>query len=78
MEPVSEALQLLRREAELREAMRAPGGVRITEEREWLTIAARLQRIPEATRAVMGTVTATRRPLQQLSVEDVERWAHGP
>ena len=34
MEPLHEALRLIKRQAELENAMRRPGGIRITEERE--------------------------------------------
>jgi len=34
MEPLNKALRLLRRQSELEEAMRRPGGIRVTEERE--------------------------------------------
>jgi hypothetical protein len=34
MEPLIEALRLIKRQTELESAMRRPGGIRITEERE--------------------------------------------
>lgn len=42
MELVSEAMRLLKRQSELEAAMRAPGGSRITEERELYQLRARL------------------------------------
>ena len=53
MEPVSEALQLLQRREELESATRAPGGIRITEERELYQLRAQLSRYPHAVRAVL-------------------------
>jgi hypothetical protein len=54
MEPLTEALRLLRRQAELEIAMRKPGGIRVTEERELYQLQAYLAKIPAATRAVLG------------------------
>lgn len=74
MEPVSEALQLLQRQAELESAMRAPGGARITEERELYSLRARLSRYPHAARAILEAARSLNRRVGELTVTDVERW----
>jgi hypothetical protein len=74
MEPVSEALQLLQRQAELEAAMRAPGGIPITEERELYGLRARLSRYPHAVRAVLEAARSLNRKVAELTVRDVERW----
>jgi len=52
MEPQFEIQQLLRRHHEIRHAMRQPGGVRVTMERELYAIAERLKDFPAAQRAL--------------------------
>lgn len=46
----SELRQLLERQDEIREAMRRPGGIRITVERELFAIGERLKKYPAALR----------------------------
>jgi hypothetical protein len=46
MDMKTDVQQLLRRQHEIRQAMRRPGGVRITEERELFAIYEQLKRIP--------------------------------
>jgi hypothetical protein len=75
METVNEALTLLKREAELEVAMRQPGGIRITEEQELHVVRQRLAKFPEAMRAVLQAAHALRRPVTEVSAEDVEAWA---
>jgi hypothetical protein len=77
MEPLTEALRLLRRQAELEIAMRKPGGIRVTEERELYQLQAHLARIPAATRAVLEASRRLHRPVDALSIEDVERVEEG-
>jgi hypothetical protein len=48
MESRTDVQRLLRRHREIRQAMRQPGGVRITEERELYAIDAQLKSIPAA------------------------------
>jgi hypothetical protein len=48
MEPQFELQRLLRRQREIRHAMRQPGGVRVTMERELYTILERLKDFPAA------------------------------
>jgi hypothetical protein len=52
MEPQFELQQLLRRHHEIRHAMRQPGGVRVTVERELYAIVERLKDLPAAQRAL--------------------------
>ena len=54
MEPQFELQQLLRRHNEIRHAMRQPGGVRVTEERELYAIAERLKDYPAAQTALQS------------------------
>ncbi|HMK84966.1 MAG TPA: hypothetical protein VK437_03315 [Steroidobacteraceae bacterium] len=75
MEVVEETLRLLQRQAELEAAMRKPGGIRITEERELQALRGRLARFPQAMEAVMQASQALRRPLADMTVHDVKSWA---
>jgi hypothetical protein len=52
METQFEMQQLLLRHREIRDAMRQPGGVRVTMERELYAIAERLKDFPAAQRAM--------------------------
>ena len=54
MEPQFEMQQLLLRHREIRHAMRQPGGVRVTMERELYAIAERLKQFPAAQRALQS------------------------
>ncbi len=58
MEHESELQRLLERQGEIREAMRRPGGIRITVERELFAIGEKLKKYPAA--ATMAPPTATR------------------
>jgi hypothetical protein len=75
METVNEALGLLRRQVELEMAMKQPGGIRITEEQELLVLRRRLASYPQAMQAVVQAAHALRRPIAEVTVEDVESWA---
>ena len=72
MEPLTEALELLRRQAALEEAMRGRGGVRVLEERELYALRARLTRYPEAVRAILETSSRLHRPVDALSIADID------
>ena len=72
MEPLTEALNLLRRQAELEEAMRRPGGIRVTEERELYELRAILQKYPGAVRAILEASKRLRRPVDALLPQDVD------
>jgi hypothetical protein len=50
MEPITEALELLKRQAELEAGLRLAGGIRVTEERELYAVRAQLKRYPHALR----------------------------
>ena len=54
MEPQFEMQRLLRRQHEIRHAMRQPGGVRVTMERELYAIVERLKDFPAAQRALQA------------------------
>ena len=75
MQTVNEALGLLKRQAELENAMRQPGGIRITEEQELHVVRRRLAEFPEGMRAVVQAAHAMRRPVSEMSARDVETWA---
>ena len=75
METVNEALGLLRRQAELEQSMKESGGIRITEEQELLVLKRRLASYPQAMHAVVQAAHALRRPLAEVTAEDVESWA---
>jgi hypothetical protein len=75
MQTVDDALSLMKRQAELESAMRQPGGIRITEERELHVVRRKLTDFPEAMRAVIQAAHALRRPVTEVSAHDVETWA---
>jgi hypothetical protein len=75
METVNEALGLLRRQVELEMAIKQPGGIRITEEQELLVLRRRLASYPQAMHAVVQAAHALRRPITEVTAEDVESWA---
>jgi len=80
MEPLSEALELLKRQAELEGGLRKPGGIRVTEERELHSLRERLARYPYPN-AVEAVIEASRnldRPIDLITVTDVERWSGAP
>ena len=72
MEPLHEALRLIKRQAELEIAMRRPGGIRITEERELHQLRDALTRYPAAVSAIMEAASRMRRPIDTISADDVE------
>jgi hypothetical protein len=59
MEPQFELQRLLRRHREIRHAMRQPGGVRVTVERELYAIAERLKDFPAAQRVLQADAVNT-------------------
>jgi hypothetical protein len=72
MEPLTEALPLLRRQIEREEAMRRPGGIRVTEERRLYQLEDRRQRYPAAVHAIVEASTRLHRPVDALKLSDVE------
>ena len=70
MEPVSEALRLLKRQADLQRRQ----GISIIAEREIYAIQARLEHFPAAVRAIVELSGAKHQSVDQIRVEDVERW----
>ncbi len=72
MEPLNEALRLLRRQAEIENAMPGPGGIRVTAERELHEIRQTLTRYPGAVRAILEAASRLRRPVDALSLTDVD------
>ena len=75
MEPLHEALRLIKRQTELETAMRRPGGIRITEERELYQLRSALAQFPAAVTAIVEAASRMHRPVDTLSAEDVERIA---
>lgn len=75
MDSLQEALRMLKRQTQLENQMRKPGGIRITEERELYALRARLQAYPVAVRTVFETSQRLHRPIDVLSLADVERIA---
>ena len=72
MEPLNEAPRLLRRQAEIENAMRGPGGIRVTAERELHEIRQTLTRYPGAVRAILETASRLKRPADTLSTDDID------
>jgi hypothetical protein len=75
MRGVNEALQLLKRQTEIENAMRRPGGIRVTEEQELHVVRLQLRQIPEAMQAVIDAAQALQRPVTDVSAQEVENWA---
>jgi hypothetical protein len=71
MEPLTEPLRLLRRQSELTEAMRWPGGILITEERELYHLKDSLQKYPAAVRAILDASRRLHRSVDTLSFQDI-------
>jgi hypothetical protein len=69
---LSEAFRLLGRHSELEDAMRRPGGIRITEVRELYQLRDNLQKYPAAVRAILDASERLHRPLDALSFHDIE------
>lgn len=69
MAPLQEALRLIERTTELECAMRRPGGIRITEERELQQLRRALAEYPEAVDAVRETVSRMRTPGSPVAAE---------
>ena len=74
METVSEALSLLDRQLEIEAAMKKPGGIRITEERELLALRRQLSQCPDHIREAVQQAQASRRQVMQKE-QSPERWA---
>ena len=72
MEPVSESLRPLKRQAE--SERRQSSGITLLEELEQFAIHARLANFPAAVRAIAELSRAKHQSLDQIRVEDVERW----
>ena len=75
MEPITEALALLKRQSELETGLRQPGGIRVTEERELCAVRQRLQRYPQAVEAILRTSSNLRRPVDALSYADLQSFS---
>ena len=73
MEPISEALQLLKRQAEIQHALRRDSTTRVIEERELYLIRNRLARYPAAIQAIGLAARELHRPVDTLTVADVEQ-----
>jgi hypothetical protein len=71
MEPINEALELLKRQAELETGLRHAGGIRVTEERELYALRERLQRYPQAVTAILQAARNLHRPVDTLQPHDV-------
>lgn len=72
MEPLHEALRLIKRQTELENAMRRPGGIRVTEERELFHVRHALTQYPAAVAAIIEAAARMRRPVDTISIDDVE------
>jgi DNA-binding transcriptional regulator YhcF (GntR family) len=71
MQTVTEALNLLKRQAELEAAMKQSGGIRVTEEQELHVVRRQLQQIPEAMQAVVQAVHSLCRPVTEVSEQQL-------
>ena len=73
MEPISEALNLLRRQSTILCNLRRDSSTRVIEERELYLIRQRLAHYPAALQAIAFAADELHRPVDTLSVRDVER-----
>ena len=71
MDTIHQALELLKRQAELESGLRQPGGLRVTSERELYTLRERLQRYPEAVNAILQRARNLNRPVDALTANDL-------
>jgi len=71
MEPITEALELLKRQAVLENGLRRAGGIRVTEERELYAVRERLQRYPQAVATILQMASNLHRPVDTLSSADL-------
>jgi hypothetical protein len=71
MDPIAEALGLLRRQAPLETGLRQPGGIRVTEERELYSLREQLPRYPQAATAILQTACNLNRPVDAWRPQDV-------
>ncbi len=70
--PLHEALRLIKRQTELENAMRRPGGIRVTEETELFQLRYALMQFPAAVNAIIEAAARTRRPVDMISIDDIE------
>ncbi len=68
MEPLNEALELLKRQAELEAGLRQAGGIRVTEERELYALR---ERYPQAVTAILQAARNLNRPVDTLQPHEV-------
>jgi hypothetical protein len=73
MEPLHEALRLLKRKAKLEEQV-GRFGVRVADERELFALRERLETFPVAARAVLEAAARLHRPVDALSPADIEKF----
>jgi hypothetical protein len=73
MEPISEALQLLKRQAEIQHGLRRSRDNPMLAERELYLIRNKLAQFPAAVQAIGLAAAELHRPVDTLSVRDVEQ-----
>jgi hypothetical protein len=71
MNTISTVLDLLKRQAELEEGLRQPGGIRVIEEGEIYALRERLQRYPQAVTAILQAARSLNRPVEALRPQDI-------
>jgi len=74
MDNIHTALHLLKRQAELENRLRQPGGLRVTSESELYALRERLQRYPEAVNAILQMAATMKRPVDSITSADVCRY----
>ena len=73
METIAEALRLLKRQATIQNDVRRARGSRVLEERELYLIRNKLAQYPAAVQAITLAASELHRPVDTLSLRDVER-----
>lgn len=77
MKPVANALKILQRHAHLQARQHAVGGLDIREGPELFEMPQKLPQFPAAVRTLLETAEQLRRPIEDITVRDVENYASG-
>jgi hypothetical protein len=73
MEMIPTVLELMKRQAELEEGLRQPGGIRVTENSEIYALRERLQRYPQAVTAILQAARLPQSPGRNATAKGYPR-----
>lgn len=71
MEPIYEALNLLKCQSEIESRLRLGAGTAVAEERRLYAVRERLKQFPHAVTAILLAVQNLHRPVDSLSLDDI-------